>query len=104
MKGNLRIHVSVSEANRQQKPGYFSLMERIGNFHADENNLECNSNRSTSRLFFWNSVVKNAVNSINEDGYRQVPIILTTAQNSGILTNNIFSIIFCCFTSNMEIT
>ena len=95
MKGNLHIHVSVSEANRQQKPGYFSLMERIGNLHADENNLECNSNRSTSRLFFWNSVVKNAVNSINED---------STAQNSGILTNNIFSIIFCCFTSNMEIT
>ena len=104
MKGNLRIHVSVSEANRQQKPGYFSLVERIGNLHADEDNLECNSNRLTSRLFFWNSVVKNAVNSINEDRYRRVPIILTTAQNSGILTYNTFSIIFCCFTSNMEIT
>ena len=62
MKGNLHIHVSVGEANRQQKPGYFSLMERIGNLHADENNLECNSNRSTSRLFFWNSIVENAVN------------------------------------------
>ena len=104
MKGNLHIHVSVSEANRQQKPGYFSLVERIGNLHADEDNLECNSNRSTSRLFFWNSVVENAVNSINEDRYRRVPIILTTAQNSGILTYNTFSIIFCCFTSNMEIT
>ena len=104
MKGNLHKHVSVSEANRQQKPGYFSLVERIGNLHADEDNLECNSNRLTSRLFFWNSVVKNAVNSINEDRYRRVPIILTTAQNSGILTYNTFSIIFCCFTSNMEIT